>query len=622
MAPEPATTELEVGATVTSAGVLYRVWSPGQPKADVVVERNGESRRLPLRPEGGGYWSAVDEDGRAGDLYRFKLGDGPLRPDVASRFQPEGVHGPSECIDPRAYRWRCQGWRRPRWAGQTLYEIHVGTLTAEGTFAAAARHLRELRELGIEAIEFMPLADFAGDRNWGYDGVCLFAPARCSGRPDDLRSLIDEAHGEGLLVVLDLVYNHLGPQGNYLGDYSPDYFRSDRETPWGRAFNLDGPHSAPVRALLLANAGYWLDEFRFDGIRLDATHAIPDASDRHILQDLTAAVHARGGFVIAEDERNFDGLLRRPDGSGYGIDAAWADDFHHQVRVALTGTQHAYFANYTGSAADLADTLSHGWSYRGQAFRSWDNRARGTPSDHLPARAFVYCIENHDQVGNRAFGERLEHLVSGQKFRAASLFLCLCPYPVMLFMGQEWAASTPFLFFCDHGGDLGERISEGRQREFGHESLPGLPPIPDPEAAETFRRSKLRWDERGQGGHGATLALYRACLRERQEVLRVNALHRKHWSVIRVGTFLALRYLVEDGGRMLLATFGTDLLAATELPALLQPDAGFVWSVVLDSDAEAFGGQAPGWTTDWVLRGPGALWLAARKKGDGDAPQL
>ncbi len=611
----------EIGAVVTPLGVFYRVWAPEQPRAHVVVDRAAESRRLPLLPESGGYWSVVDPDGRAGDRYRFRLGEGPLLPDPASRFQPEGVHGPSECIDPNAFEWQCPGWHRPRWAGQTTYELHVGTFTPAGTFRAAIERLGHLSRLGVEAIELMPLADFAGDRNWGYDGVALFAPASCYGRPDDLRALVDAAHAHGLAVILDLVYNHLGPQGNYLGSYSPHYFHSDRETPWGRSFNLDGERSGPVRDYLLSNCAAWLDEYRVDGVRLDATHAISDHSPRHLLQELAEVVHSRAAFAVIEDDRNSAALFRRPDGTGFGFDAGWADDFHHQVRVALTATRDTYFASYSGSAADLADTLGHGWTFRGQPYPNWQGRPRGSSGDHLPAKTFIFCIQNHDQVGNRARGERLEHLVSPQAYRAASLFLCLSPYPALLFMGQEWAASTPFCFFSDHGGDLGAAVTEGRRREFNHVHDPAAPAVPDPEAPSTFTTSKLRWDEQGDRPHAQVLALYRAALLERRSVLRPNSLHRKHWSVGRAGSFVAVRYLLEVGERLLLVTSTSDSLCPRDLPESLCAPPGSAWRVVLASDAPAFGGAAPASGTDWNLRGPGALWLEAREKGAGDASQ-
>jgi maltooligosyltrehalose trehalohydrolase len=565
--------------------------------------------------DGDGYWAGVDEGGRAGDGYRFSLPGGALLPDVASRFQPQGVHGPSECVDPGAYFWRNLGWQRPRWTGQTTYELHVGAFSPEGTFLGAAARLDLVADLGVDAIELMPVADFAGDRNWGYDGVCLFAPARCYGRPDDLRALVDAAHARGLAVMLDVVYNHVGPQGNYLGRYSPDYFRSDRETPWGRPFNLDGERSADVRAFLVQNAVYWLDEFRIDGLRLDATHAIPDGSERHILAEIAEAVHARGGFVVAEDERNRAELVRRE-----GMDALWADDFHHQVRVALTGSQSSYLAAYRGRAADVVDALENGWTYRGAPFPAWDGKPRGGKCRDLPAKAFVFCIENHDQVGNRPHGERLEHLVSPAAFRAATILLCLSPYSVLLFMGQEWAATSPFLFFTDHGGDLGRAISEGRKQEFvRHAEGPDEREPPDPEAATSFTLSKLRWDERSEGGHAQTAALYRDCLAERRKLSAAGAFDRRLWRVRAVGTRIALLYALPTGRRLLFAALDGSRVDPADLPTDLAPAAGHAWRVALASESPLYGG---GGDPDGAapVSGPAALWLEESREEIGHAP--
>ena len=488
MAEAPESDQRPRGAQPLAEGVRYGVWAPDALCVAAEVRRAAAARTLALARKADGFWSVDDPGGAPGDLYLFRLDGGVPLPDPASRFQPAGVSGPSECVDPGAFVWRCPNWTRPRWAGQTTYELHIGAMSGEGTFRAAIPMLARIRDLGAEAIELMPLADFAGGRNWGYDGVALFAPARCYGRPDDLRALVDAAHGAGLAVILDVVYNHAGP-GSVLGSYTRDYFRTGESTPWGSGFNLDGPRSGPVRDFLLGNVCAWLDEYRMDGLRLDATHAIRDDSPTHLIDEMAGLAHERGAFLVAEDERNSARILRRQ-GGGPGVDAAWADDFHHQVRVALTGTRESYFAGYGGSAASLADTIRHGWSYRGQPYPAWGGRPRGEPADHLPPEAFVYCIENHDQVGNRALGERLEHLVTPAQFRMASMLLCLGPHPVLLFMGQDWAASSPFLFFSDHGGELGRLVSAGRRREFGHNEA-----APDPESPSTFEASKLSWDE-------------------------------------------------------------------------------------------------------------------------------
>jgi maltooligosyltrehalose trehalohydrolase len=620
MVQSRSSVQRKVGSRAGPAGVSYCVWAPRLGNLGVVVTRGGDTWRVPMGRDEEGYWLGLDEGGLAGDRYRLHLPDGALLPDVASRFQPQGVHGPSECVDPDAYAWHSTAWQRPRWTGQTTYELHVGAFSTEGTFRAAAAHLDAVADVGAEAIELMPVADFAGDRNWGYDGVCLFAPARCYGRPDDLRALVDGAHALGLAVILDVVYNHVGPQGNYLARYSPDYFRGDRETPWGRPFNLDGENSAAVRAFLVQNATYWLDEFRIDGLRLDATHAIPDSSGRPILEEIAEAVHARGGFVIAEDERNQADLARGAGERDRRMDALWADDFHHQVRVALTGSRSSFLAAYRGRADDVADALEHGWTYRGQPFSPWKGRPRGGEGRDLPAQAFVFCIENHDQVGNRPRGERLEHLVSPAAFRMASMFLCLSPYSVLLFMGQEWAASTPFLFFTDHGGDLGRAITAGRKREFAlHADGRDDREPPDPEAVSTFTASKLRWEERSTGSHAQTLALYRHCLRERRRLAGTGAFDRARWRAVAHGASVALLYALPEGRRMLLAALGNAPLAPVGLPEALAPSAGMEWRVVLASEASRFGGAAGDPAEAWSMAGPSALWLEETGKGGAHA---
>jgi maltooligosyltrehalose trehalohydrolase len=605
---------LPAGAHVTSQGVAYKVWAPDQKSMQVSVEGQPAPRVIPLRRDGQGYWSAIDPHGRAGDLYRFRLGDGALLPDVASRFQPQGVHGPSECIDATGFKWQCQTWRRPKWTGQSIYEIHLGTFTTEGTFRAAIEKLPHIAALGAEAVEIMPIADFPGERNWGYDGVCLYAPARCYGRPDDFRALVDAAHAHGLAVILDVVYNHLGPVGNQLPSYSPHYFHSSRATPWGQSYDLDGPNSGAVRSFLIDNATYWLDEFHLDGLRLDATHAIPDESDPHLLKEIVEAAHARGAFVIAEDERNSVELLHKPDGEGTGVDAVWSDDFHHQVRVALTGVRESYLAAYGGTTADVAATLEHGWSYRGQSFPFWQGKPRGAACAHLPANAFVFCIENHDQVGNRAKGERLEHLITADKFRAASVLLCLSPYTPMLLMGQEWAAGSPFLFFTDHAGEHGRLVSKGREKEFEQSGLNrGIIDIPDPQADTTFTKSKLNWGELNEPQHAAILAMNRLCFSERRTWLRGPALIRGRWKIVRCDDWIGIRYQFSEGDRMLLFAL-TQARPLSALPEAFQAPGGHAWHTVLHSNEATFGGEGPDSVVAEELAGPVAVWLVAVKE--------
>lgn len=583
------------GARVDHDGVHYRIWAPDHARLRLHVQRaGGRASQLDLEPGPDGFFNAFDSEGKAGDLYLYELPDGRRLPDVASRFQPQGVHGPSECVDPRAYAWKTKNWERPGWSDPVIYELHLGTFTPEGTFRAAIEKLDHLKTLGVTAIELMPVGDFPGNRNWGYDGVALYAPARCYGRPDDFRALIDAAHARGLAVILDVVYNHLGPDGNYLPAYSSGYFHPTRESPWGRALNFDGENSRPVRDFIVGNLAYWMDEYNIDGFRLDAVHALPDESERHILAELAEAAHARGGFVIAEDERNQADLVAR-DGVGRGatqLDALWADDFHHQVRVALTGLNQSYFESYSGSIDDLAQTLNHGWYFRGQPFPFWKGRPRGQSPSHLPPSAFVYCIENHDQIGNRAHGERLEHLIPAEAFRAASALLFLCPYTPMLFMGQEWAASTSFLYFTDHDGPHGEKVSAVRKKEFADTGMnQGITDVPDPQAATTFERSRLDWTETAQRSHREVFTLYRELLRLRGALARDGAFIRENWSAAAVMDVLAIRYFPPGHPQRLLLVAlrpGARVLLSSH-PFLSAPYHGD-WRIELDTNHSQFRG--------------------------------
>ena len=617
------------GAQVTDTGVRYCVWAPRHAQLSVRVQRPGrEPESLRMTPQSDGYFLLEDHAGKAGDRYAYELSDGTVLPDPASRFQPDGVHKFSACVDPRTYRWRCFHWQRPGWHGQSIYEIHIGTFTSEGTFCSAIQRLDHVVSLGVEAIEIMPVADFPGERNWGYDGVALFAPARCYGSPDDLRALIDAAHERGLAVILDVVYNHLGPDGNYLAQFSEHYFHTERDTPWGAGFNLDGPDSKPVRDFFLSNAAYWFDEYRVDGLRLDATHAIRDDSPRHLLAELAELAHARGAFLIAEDERNSCELMVREDGSGARLDGVWADDFHHQVRVALTGEHEGYFKNYSGSPEDLTCLLNNGWFYTGQPYVSWKGKPRGESCRHLSPSSFVICIENHDQVGNRACGERLEHLIGSSAFRAASALLCLTPYPPLIFMGQEWAASTPFLFFTDHAGELGRQVSEGRRKEFAAAGInQRLAPedVPDPQLPDTFFRSKLVWEEIRQCPHARVIELYQRCLAERRSWLRGKVLDRDAWSVTAHGRAIALRYhAADEPERLVLSSLQPEARLELTTSPLLRPPHGYRWQLALDSGAiedemgigsSTFGGPLPSESEELDelrFRSPATVLLVAK----------
>ncbi len=566
-----------LGAVAGPSGTRLRVWAPRAGRVEVVLE-GGVS--VALAPAGAGYHEALLPGVGAGARYRYRVdGAGPF-PDPASRFQPEGVHGPSAVVDPGAFPWSDGGWPGLDPATLVLYELHVGTFSPEGTFAGAEARLPRLRELGVTAVELMPVADFPGRRNWGYDGVSLFAPARCYGEPDDLRRLVDEAHRLGLGVFLDVVYNHLGPAGNYLSAFSPFYFTSRHRTPWGDALDFDGEQSGPVRDFFAENALHWIREYHVDGLRLDATHAIHDGSGRHVLAEIAARVRSEAGrpaLLVAEDERNLAVMVRPAAAGGWGLDGVWADDFHHQVRGRLAGDRDGYFQDFTGSTADLAETLRRGWLYVGQRSQ-YHGAPRGTDPSGVPPERFVLCVQNHDQVGNRAFGDRLHHGVSPEAWRAAAALLLLAPQTPLLFMGQEWAASTPFRFFTDHEPDLGRLVTEGRRREFARFAAFADPAtrerIPDPQAPETFESSRLRWEEAEREPHASVLRLHRALLALRRSELvgrraRFAASAAGKDALVLSWGDLAAAVQLEGGGEVALPPLGPSprLVLSTEEPA-------------------------------------------------------
>lgn len=582
------------GAELIAGGVRYRTWCKHD-RADVMIldEQGGTRRSIPLVVEGHGYFSTIDTVGTAGDLYQYRFGDSQGWPDPASRFQPFGVHGASMVVDPAGYEWNDRAWSAPAFSELIIYELHVGAFTASGTFRSTITRLEHLVALGVTAIELMPIGDFPGERNWGYDGVMPYAPARAYGEPNDLRALVDTAHALGLAVILDVVYNHLGPDGNYTAVYHRDYTEEQLHTPWGAALNYA---AAPVRAFFVENAPYWMREFHIDGFRLDATHEIVDRSSQHILAEIAAAIHSLGGFVIAEDERNDPQILTRPDRGGVGFDGAWADDFHHVVRVTLTQDREGYYANYAGTSSELTQTLTHGWLFRGQTQPSTGKPREGDPSELQPQQ-FIYCISNHDQVGNRAFGERLGHVSSAAAYRAASALLCLVPETPMLFMGQEWSASTPFQFFTDHNAELGKLVTQGRRKEFRHFAAfrdPALlASIPDPQAASTFANSKLHWDELREPKHAQILLLYQEFLALRRTHAAFQNRSRDGYVANELDDGIAAIFFGEFG-RYNLAVL-IDLVGNHPMPDLndrrFTPADGRDWQLLLSSNEARFGGS-------------------------------
>jgi len=493
------------------------VAAPGAPAVFLHLESSATRRRLAA--EAPGLFADVVPGVRAGDRYRLEIEGRGIFPDPASRYQPQGVHGPSEVIDPR-FNWTDEGWRGPDPADLAIYELHVGTFTPQGAFSAARERLPALVELGVTIVELMPLADFPGERNWGYDSAALFAPARCYGRPEDLRAFVNEAHRLGLGVLLDVVYNHLGPDGAYLPAFLPAFFSCEK-SPWGQAVNLDGAGSEWVRGFFLEHAATWVREYRLDGLRLDATHTLLDESARHLASEVAehvreiAATQDRRAIVIAEDERNLDRVVRPASEGGWGLDGLWADDFHHHVRRAIAGDSHGYYRDFSGTTPDIAETIRRGWFFIGQHSEHLGG-ARGTDPAGIPPRRFVFCIQNHDQVGNRAWGSRLNADVDVPTYLAATVLLLSAPETPLLFMGQEWAATAPFLYFTDHEPELGRKVTEGRRREF--RAFPEFADeesrarIPDPQAISTFEASRLNWDEASGEPHAGVRRLHQAVL--------------------------------------------------------------------------------------------------------------
>jgi maltooligosyltrehalose trehalohydrolase len=552
-----------LGAHFAGVATRFAVFTTASRCAVVLVDAaERELQRVWLAPLGDGYYEASVEGVAPGALYWFEV-DGKKLPDPYARSLPRGVHGPACVVG--AGRARRHALPQRRRSEHVIYELHVGTFSEEGTFAAAQRRLPALVELGVTTLELMPVAAFAGERGWGYDGVSLYAPHPAYGTLDELCELVDEAHGLGLSVLLDVVYNHFGPAGNYLSAYAESYFSEEHSNAWGKAPSFA---HAPLRDLVLENARFWLEEIGFDGLRLDATHAIVDLSAKHVLRELAEQARALSPprLLFAEDERNLAELV-----TDVGLSGVWADDFHHQLHVTMTGEREGYYADFEPSAGRLADVINRGWAFSGQVSQV-SGKARGSSADGLPAEALVYCIQNHDQVGNRALGERLSRQLSPEAFRAASLLLLFLPMTPLLFMGQEWGAGSPFLYFTDHEPELGELVSQGRRREFaafaafadeGAERA-----IPDPQARSTFEASKLRFRERELPEAALTLELYRAALslRRTDPVLVRSGRAELSAQVTREVLFVHRSHGSER--RVLAMNFGAEPLPLSECAAL------------------------------------------------------
>ncbi|MBU8542105.1 malto-oligosyltrehalose trehalohydrolase [Roseomonas sp. ROY-5-3] len=547
------------GAAPVPEGVRFRLWAPGH--AAIGLELEGQAP-LPMRPEEGGWHALTTDAAGPGSRYRFLLPDGLRVPDPASRHQPGDVHGPSEVIDPAAHAWTDAGWRGRPWVEAVIMEIHIGAFTEEGTFRAAIGRLDHLASLGVTAIQIMPVADFPGARNWGYDGVLPFAPDSSYGRPEDFKTLVQEAHARGLMVLLDVVYNHFGPEGAYLHAIAPEAFTDRHKTPWGAALNFDGTQTAAVRDYFIHNALYWVREFHLDGLRLDAVHAMLDDSPTHLLEELAArlraAVPERPVHLILENEENeARRLVRDAEGHPVHYTAQWNDDVHHVLHVAASGESSGYYADYHGDTERLARALAEGFAFQGELM-PYRGHPRGEPSAELPPTAFVAFVQNHDQIGNRAFGDRLSHIAPPEALRAVAAVALLLPQVPMLFMGEEWGAAQPFPFFCDFGPDLADAVREGRRAEFARFPEFADPAsrdrIPDPLAESTFRAAKLGWEDRAKPPHAAWLDWHRAILavRHAEIIPRLPRITRgAAWRVLAPGA-VALRWDIAGGGALAL----------------------------------------------------------------------
>ncbi|MCP1608767.1 maltooligosyltrehalose trehalohydrolase [Azospirillum lipoferum] len=613
-----------IGVELLPGGAHARVWAPKARRVDLVAEPDG--RATALEGEGNGYFSAAVPGLEAGGLYRFRLdGKEMLYPDPTARFQPEGPHGPSQLVDPHRFAWTDQGWQGRAIRGQVIYEMHIGTFTPEGTWDAALMELPALAELGVTVLEVMPVSEFPGRFGWGYDGVNLFAPTRLYGDADAMRRFVDGAHGLGLAVILDVVYNHFGPDGNYLKCFAEDYFTDRYKNEWGEAINFDGPNSEPVREFFLTNAAFWIEEYHLDGLRLDATQSIHDGSEAqgkpHILTEISHAVRkAAGGratILVGENEPQQASMVKPAEQGGCGLCAIWNDDLHHSAMVALTGRTEAYYTDYRGTPQEFVSAMKHGFLYQGQWYR-WQGKRRGMPAFGMSRSAFVNFLQNHDQIANSARGLRLHALTTPGRLRAMTALILLGPGTPMLFQGQEFAASAPFLYFADHKPELADLVEKGRAEflaQFPSIAEPSMRAgLAKPHAEESFTRCKL--DHREREVNAPVRALHRDLLRLRREdaVFAAQRVGGLDGAVLGEEAFV-LRFFGEEEGddRLVLVNLGRDLTLRALADPLLAPPLNGAWTVLWSSEDPAYGGcgTAPVERPDgsWRLPGHAALVL-------------
>jgi maltooligosyltrehalose trehalohydrolase len=612
------TRRMPVGAELCGDGEThFRVWAPE--RKSVVVVSDNEFKPVTLEREANGYFSGFAR-AAAGMRYKFELDGGEAYPDPASRFQPQGPHGWSEIVNAGTFAWTDHDWPGIQLRGQVIYELHLGTFTREGTWTAASSKLEYLRDTGITVIELMPVADFPGRFGWGYDGVQPYAPAGIYGAPDDMRSFVNRAHSLGVAVILDVVYNHLGPDGNYLPKFSPFYLTDKYKTDWGQAINFDGEQSGPVREFFRENAAYWIREFHLDGLRLDATQDIHDQSEPHILAEISQAARAAAGnrsiLLIGENEPQHTRLIRPIVAGGYGLDALWNDDYHHTATVALTGKADAYYTDYRGSAQELLSAVKYGYLYQGQWYR-WQKQRRGASTLGLLRATMVNFLQNHDQVANSARGQRAHELTSPGMLKAATALTLLAPGTPMLFQGQEFAASCPFLFFADHKPELATKIREGRVEFLEQWRSLKLPEMrecfDDPASASTFERSKLNHSEIQK--HAELYALHRDLLRlrKRDPVISLQGDCGIDGAVLSPAC-LMVRFFSPTyrDDRLLLVNLGAQLDLNPAPEPLLAPPEHREWAKLWSSDDPQYGGcgtAALDGDENWKVPGQAAILL-------------
>jgi maltooligosyltrehalose trehalohydrolase len=578
-------------------GVHFRVWAPDHRSVDVVFDRESMGP-FPLKPERDGYFSGIASGIQAGARYKYRLDGQQTLPDPASRFQPQGVHNFSQVVDSSQFRWTDLDWTGPTGNTPIIYEFHAGTFTSEGTWSAAATKLDWLRDMGITVLEVMPVNEFPGRFGWGYDGVYWFAPTHLYGAPDDFREFVNRAHSLGLAVILDVVYNHLGPDGNYLGQFSKYYFSEKHPTDWGSGINYDGENSRPVRDFTVSNAEYWIREFHLDGLRLDATQDIHDDSPEHIIKELArsarAAASGRSILLVGENEPQYTRLVRVPKEGGYGLDMLWNDDFHHCAMVAMTGHNEAYYTDYLGTPQEFISAAKYGYLYQGQWY-VWQDARRGTPTFDIPLRAFVNFTQNHDQVANSPSGRRSVDLTDLSTYRAVTALMLLFPGIPMLFQGQEFGATSPFLYFADHKPELAATIAQGR-REFMLQFQTVASPeiwscLPDPSEDATFVQCKLDWRESEQKHE--LVAFHRDLIRLRRgdPTLASPPARSVDGAVLAPEAFL-LRYFgpTPPEDRLLMVNLGRDLKLAPTPEPLLAPPLDLQWDAIWCSEDPRYGG--------------------------------